>query len=91
MLILTRKSGQSFQIGDNITVTITEISGDRVKIGIEAPREMRVLREELQQTMSSNREAVIDVKGDTLRALAATLHLPAAKKLPQEMKPDDKA
>lgn len=78
MLILTRKSGQSFQIGEDIKVTITEISGDKVKIGIEAPREMRVLREELGRTMESNRQAAAGVSEDTLRALAAKLS-PAAQ------------
>lgn len=73
MLILTRKSGQSFQIGDSIKVTITEISGDKVKIGIDAPQTLRVLREELCSTMESNRQAAGNVSGDALRALAANL------------------
>ena len=84
MLILTRKMGQAFQIGDEITITITEISGDRVKVGIDAPKQMRVLREELGQTVSSNRQAVTGVPGDTLRALAANLHLPAQKRTEAE-------
>lgn len=73
MLVLTRKIGQSFQIGEDIKVTITEVSGDKVKIGIDAPREMRVLRDELCRTMETNRQAVGGVSGDALRALAANL------------------
>lgn len=73
MLILTRKSGQSFQIGENIKVTITEISGDKVKIGIDAPQTLRVLREELCRTMESNRQAAGGVSGSALRALVANL------------------
>lgn len=73
MLILTRKVGQAFSIGDDTTVTITEISGDKVKIGIDAPKERRVLREELWQTMKINRQAIGSVDENVLRALAKTL------------------
>lgn len=70
MLILSRKSGQSFVIGDNIEITITEIAGDKVKVGISAPKEIPVLRKELCQTMDANRQAVRTVSGDALRGLA---------------------
>lgn len=73
MLILTRKSGQSFHIGDDIKITITEISGDKVRIGIDAPQALRVLREELCRTMESNRQAAGGASGAALRALAANL------------------
>ncbi len=46
-LILTRKPGESFHIGDDIVVKITEIYGRNVRLAIEAPRKIRVLREEL--------------------------------------------
>ncbi len=49
MLVLTRKIGESIRIGDNITVMITAIEGDKVRIGIEGPREIPVHREELYQ------------------------------------------
>ncbi len=47
MLILTRKLGERITIGDEIVVTILEIHGKQVKLGIEAPREMAVHREEV--------------------------------------------
>lgn len=47
MLILTRKLGERITIGEEIVVTILEIHGRQVKIGIEAPREMAVHREEV--------------------------------------------
>lgn len=71
MLILTRKVGQSLVIGDNIEIVITEMSGDKVKIGINAPKEIIVLRKELCQTMDANRQAVQVVSSDALRGLAA--------------------
>jgi len=47
MLVLSRKAGQKLQIGDNVTITILEVHGNTVRVGVEAPREIRVLRGEL--------------------------------------------
>lgn len=58
-------------IGDNIEITITEVSGDKVKVGITAPKEITVLRKELYQTVDANRLAAAAVSGDALRRLAA--------------------
>ncbi|MEG1942239.1 MAG: carbon storage regulator CsrA [Angelakisella sp.] len=71
MLILTRKIGESIFIGDNIEITVTEMSGDKVKIGINAPKEIAVLRSELRQTVDANKQAVQAVSGAALRGLAA--------------------
>ena len=47
MLVLTRRLGEAITIGDNIKIVIVEIDGKQVKIGIEAPKEIEVYREEL--------------------------------------------
>ncbi len=47
MLVLTRKNNQKIQIGDNVTLTILNVKGNTVKVGIDAPRDIRVLRGEL--------------------------------------------
>jgi carbon storage regulator len=47
MLVLSRKPGQKIHIGDNITVTIVEIQGNRVRLALEAPNDVRILRAEL--------------------------------------------
>ena len=47
MLILTRKPGESLYIGDDVKVSIVEIKGHQIRIGIEAPKECRVYREEI--------------------------------------------
>lgn len=47
MLVLTRKAEESLVIGDQITLTILAIEGDRVKIGIQAPREISIHRKEV--------------------------------------------
>ena len=47
MLVLSRKLGESLQIGDNITVTVLAVHGRVVRLGIEAPSDVRILRGEL--------------------------------------------
>ncbi|MBD3225131.1 MAG: carbon storage regulator CsrA [Caldithrix sp.] len=47
MLVLTRRLGESVTIGDNIRLVIVEIDGNQVKLGIEAPRDIEIYREEL--------------------------------------------
>ena len=47
MLVLTRKSGESLIIGENIVVTVVEVRGGQVKIGVEAPQEIYIYRKEL--------------------------------------------
>ncbi len=52
MLILTRKEGESLRLGDDITVTVVSVKGGNVRIGIEAPRDVAVHREEVYQKIS---------------------------------------
>jgi len=58
MLVLTRKVGERIQLGDNITVTLVKINGSVVRIGIDAPKEMVVVREELAKGKKSEQIAV---------------------------------
>lgn len=57
MLILSRKKGESIKIGDEIEIFITEIKGDKVRLGISAPEHMKISRTELYLTVENNREA----------------------------------
>ncbi len=65
MLVLTRKTDQKIRIGKDIVITILKVQGDHVSIGIEAPREMQIVREELlSEALSSaaaktNRDSVV--------------------------------
>ncbi len=79
MLILTRKAGQGFTIGDDVEITITEISGDKVRVGINAPREIKVLRAELSQTMQQNVQAAGPASSSAIKALALGLKSSAKK------------
>lgn len=49
MLVLTRRVGESVKIGDNITVTILAARGNQVRVGVQAPRDVVVDREEISQ------------------------------------------
>ena len=55
MLILTRKVGESINIGDDITITILGVSGQQVRIGINAPKDVAVHREEIYQRIQHER------------------------------------
>lgn len=58
MLVITRKSSESFTIGDNVKVNILDINGEKVKIGIEAPKDIVIMRSEVLETIRNNIEAV---------------------------------
>lgn len=47
MLVLTRKADQKIQIGPNVTITVIEVKGRYVRLGIEAPRDVRIVRSEI--------------------------------------------
>lgn len=57
MLVLSRKVGERVWIGDNIAVTIVKVSGNGVRIGIEAPTELPVVREELKLRLEAEQSA----------------------------------
>lgn len=57
MLILSRRVGESFNIGDDVSVTVLSVKGNHVRLGIEAPRETPVHREEIYQRIREQREA----------------------------------
>lgn len=57
MLVITRKGGEGLRIGEDVRITVVETSRDRVKIGIEAPNSVRIIREELFDTERFNIQA----------------------------------
>jgi carbon storage regulator len=57
MLVLTRKLSQSIMIGDDIEVSVLSISGDKVRIGVQAPREIPVFRNEVYREIREQRMA----------------------------------
>lgn len=57
MLVLTRKREQSIVIGDNVEIMVLGVSGDKVRLGITAPREVEVFRKEVIADRTGQREA----------------------------------
>jgi carbon storage regulator len=57
MLVISRRAGQSIWIGDDIEIQVVEVAANRVKLGITAPRNVPVLRDEIKLTGETNRAA----------------------------------
>ncbi|MFI5932667.1 carbon storage regulator CsrA [Actinoplanes sp. NPDC051494] len=73
MLVLTRRAGESVMIGDDIVITVLEARGDVIRIGIQAPRDVQVHREEVyRELQDANREAA-SPNEDAVRALTQML------------------
>ena len=67
MLVLTRKKGQKLIINDNIEITILDTRGESVKIGINAPKEVSIFREELyEEIKKANKQALQEVVSSDL-------------------------
>ena len=70
MLALTRKKGESLMINNNVEITILEIRGDQVKIGIAAPKNVPIYRKEVYlQIQKENQEATENANLDVLKGL----------------------
>ena len=68
MLILTRKSGESITIGDDVKITVVEVKGKQVRIGIDAPRSYMIHREEVylsiqEENRRATKESPISIAG----------------------------
>ncbi|WP_153557515.1 carbon storage regulator [Roseimaritima sediminicola] len=76
MLVLSRKEGERLVIGDNVVITVNRISGNRITLGIEAPRDVRIVRGELQpkdqaSPLSGKQMAFMEVDATQLEGLAS--------------------
>ena len=81
MLVLTRKVGERIHVGDNIVLEIRRIAGNRVTVALEAPRDVRILRGELEGPAKEFRSP--ELKGaEPVEALATPSHLAVLTRLP---------
>lgn len=71
MLVVTRKTDESLIIADNIEITVLEVSKDKVKIGISAPKDIKIIRNELIDTQNANKASAASkvLPKQTLEAL----------------------
>jgi carbon storage regulator len=61
MLVLSRQVDESIVVNDNIIITVLAIEGDRIKIGIKAPRDIPILRQELWQAINEQEQVASDL------------------------------
>lgn len=73
MLVLTRKANESIQIGENIEITILEIKGDQIKLGINAPKDIEVHRKEIYLSIQTENNQAALSSNNMLESLINTL------------------
>jgi carbon storage regulator len=73
MLVLTRRCGESVMIGDDVVVTVLEVRGDVIRLGIRAPRDVQVHREEIYRELQAANQEAASPTDDAVLALAQLL------------------
>lgn len=73
MLVLSRRAGESVVIGHDVTITVLEVRGDLVRIGIDAPRSVQVHREEVYKELQESNRVAATASEDAVAALTAQL------------------
>ena len=73
MLVLTRKLGESIAIDDHIKIRVVDIKGKQVRLGIEAPRNVKIHREEVYEAIQAQNEESSQAKPESSRAVAKLL------------------
>lgn len=73
MLVLTRKSGEAIKVGDDVTVTIVEIRGNQVRLGIQAPHHVVVHRSELYDRIRIENIRAASVSIEDFKSIKETL------------------
>jgi carbon storage regulator len=78
MLVLSRKPGEALRVGDNIEITIVEVKGDMVRLGIQAPRDVQVWRKELWAAIvAENVKAAEEAKSAAAASVSDIFVMPA--------------
>lgn len=69
MLVLSRKKGESIRIGDEIEVKVLSVDGDQIKIGIVAPKTVKVHRSEIFEAIQKQNKEALNVSSELLKSL----------------------
>lgn len=83
MLVIARKAGESVKIADNIEVVVVGVDGQRVRLGIRAPREMRVMRSELEDQIAGTNKTAATKRDATAGGLLSELARKAREAKPE--------
>jgi carbon storage regulator len=86
MLVLTRRPGQAIRVGPNVEIRVVRIEGDRVVLGIAAPRHVAVVRSELMDAVSGELREAADTRAK-LRVMLVPLH--SAPPVDPDFSPED--
>jgi carbon storage regulator len=90
MLVLSRRRDESIMIGDNVEITVVEVRGDVVKLGVRAPREVPVHRKEIYMTIQEENIAAARASAqDISKALEAVRQKTAAPPKPRDTKAEE--
>ena len=69
MLILTRKKGEQLVISDNIVVSVLDVEGDKIKIGIDAPKNVEIIRKELLDSVKETNKQSANASLESMKEL----------------------
>ncbi len=75
MLVISRKPGESLVISDQIRVTVISLGNDKVSIGIDAPRDIKIIREELMETIEANKASNEKIDQSNYQQIASLIKL----------------
>ena len=71
MLILSRKKGQTIMLGNDIEITIVDIQGDQIRVGISAPKQVRIYRKEIYSEIQEENKKAANVSPELFKSLFA--------------------
>ncbi|MBV6716783.1 carbon storage regulator CsrA [Paenibacillus chitinolyticus] len=80
MLILSRIKGEKIMIGQDIVLTVLDVAGDQVRIGIEAPKEITIYREEIYKAIQAENQAAVRLDSNAASLLQTFKGLPNTTK-----------
>jgi carbon storage regulator len=73
MLVISRKAGESLILSDDIKITVISVSSDKVSIGIEAPKDVKIVRQELLETIQANQDSVEETEEKDYKNIASLI------------------